>query len=48
MEEHRHTSEEELLGRVEESMLRLRVGDWVEPAHAHHLADGLATAVVGI
>jgi hypothetical protein len=29
-------------------MLRLRVGDWVESAHAHHSADRLATAVVGV
>lgn len=42
------TSEEELFSGVEESMLSLRVSDWVESSYAHDSSNGIAAAIIGI
>lgn len=42
------TSEEQLLSGAEESLLGLRIGNRIEAADAHDLANCVPTAVVGI
>jgi hypothetical protein len=40
------TSEEQLLGCLEEFVLGFGVGYWIEPPDAHNLPDGVTTSVV--
>ncbi len=42
------TSEKQLLGGTEETVLRLGVGNRIETSHTHDLSYGVSAAVVGI